>query len=286
MPYSVAVSSIGFDHKPSGFEYAMRNGSFQNLELELTDLMAAISVGQSYGAWLLDNKQFIKSSVISLDLEGGHAADIDSATQVEFFQDYGALAYTSMSHTETDPRCRLVFLLDAPITSAEDYRDTVSAVATMWPREVVDKQSAQPTQRFLGNPSGKMLVFGKVLVRDVADALCHALRNQRKLAKTPPQSQRIDTPGSYTGPKQAPAFLLTALNELATTAEGGRAIKLNKVAFMFGKFAVAPGHMSETTARGIVTSAGMSAGLSERECDNIVPKSLRAGINIGATHQQ
>lgn len=283
---AVAVSSLSFDRKPNSFEYMMRHKSFENKLLTPGDLLLSISCGFSYGAWTLAGEgnaiSFLRSSVISLDLEGGPEAAQRIATDNDFYRRYGLACYTTLSHTEDNPRCRLVFVLEEPITSEKEYRDTAQSIASMWPASVMDKGTVDPVRRFLGNPNTNMIVNGEMLDTDIAQGMADAWRIQQARLRTPvaPRSSMTTTTQDAAG--TPPAFLLSMLNELATMSEGGRAMHLNKTAYCFGRFAVGPGYMNMQVAEDLLVSAATACGLMESE-PRYVERTIRDSIVKGST---
>lgn len=285
---AVATSNISFDHKPNSFEYMMRHKSFTNEMLTPGDFLLSIASGFSYGAWTLAGEgnsiSFLKSSIISLDLEGGPEAAQRIATDNDFYRRYGLACYTTLSHTEDNPRCRLVFVLEEPIASEREYKDTAQAISSMWPSSVVDKGTVDPVRRFLGNPNTKMIVNGEVLDSDIAAGMCDAwrIRQARLLVPKPPQSSKAYTNGKG----GAPDFLLNLLNAVATTNEGERNNALNKCAFKFGQYAVGPGHMQFEVAEALLVAAGESAGLPYIEAAKTVKSGLTRGMVNSKKYQE
>lgn len=285
---AVAVSGLSFDHKPNSFEYMLRHKSFANEMLTPGDFLLSIASGFSYGAWTLAGEgnaiTFLKSSIISLDLEGGPEAAPDRATDNDFYRRYGLVCYTTLSHTPDNPRCRIIFALEAPITNEREYRDTAQAIASMWPSSVVDKGTVDPVRRFLGNPNTNMIVNGEMLDSDIAAGMCDAWRIQqaRLLVPKPPQSSKTFANGNG----GAPDFLLNLLNAVATTNEGERNNALNKCAFKFGQYAVGPNHMQFEVAEALLVAAGEAAGLSYIEAAKTVKSGLTRGMVNSKKYQE
>lgn len=290
---AVAVSGLSFDHKPTSWEYMMRHKSFENKLLTPGDLLLSISCGFSYGAWTLAGEgnaiSFLKSSVISLDLEGGPEAAQRIATDNDFYRRYGLACYTTLSHTEDNPRCRLVFVLESPITNEREYKDTAQAISSMWPSSVVDKGTVDPVRRFLGNPNTNMIVNGEMLDTDIAQGMADAWRIQQARLRTPVAPRSSMTVSTKDAPGNPPAFLLTMLSELSVMGEGGRNNHLNKTAFCFGKFAVGPGYMPRNVAVEFLTHAAQSCGLLEEEPSKTriaIENSLTKGATQPVTYEQ
>jgi hypothetical protein len=77
---------------------------------------------------------------------------------------YGAVLYTTASHTEDDPRCRVVFLLDSPLDAD---KAELALKAFHWKYDFVDQSASDASRVFYGAKGCEVVVLGNVLPLDV-----------------------------------------------------------------------------------------------------------------------
>jgi hypothetical protein len=87
----------------------------------------------------------------------------------------------------------------------------------------------------------------------------------------------LPDPSSVKAGRWAKAALSGELRAVEQSSEGCRNDVLNRAAFNLGQI-VGAGGLSEEDVHATLTAAGMSVGLSERECRSTVSSGLRAGV--------
>lgn len=139
MTYKIAINKMALDGKlPDGDpRWEPFNNSFVNQELETLDIANAIYRGHSYTAWhrgRRNTENFDCAQFIAVDLEThDKRSTLDYLRQQEFIKVYGGLIYTTPRHTEADPRARVLFFLDQPITEPQAYKTAIEFVYHLIP---------------------------------------------------------------------------------------------------------------------------------------------------------
>jgi len=100
-------------------EFGRANRSFENVDLNLNELVTVVQQGHSFCAQHKNNhrkaENFTVSGMVAVDID--HGITIKRALEHPFVRDYGGFIYTTASHTEEAHRFRIVFELDEPITN-------------------------------------------------------------------------------------------------------------------------------------------------------------------------
>lgn len=268
----VRLSEMKLDHKPDKKEYMELYRSFYNTETDIFGLIAAASEGRVYGAQFKNAPNvFKRSSVISVDLEKHPEANIDKAIKHPFFQAFGAFAYTTLSHTEETPRCRLVFITERAIEDRETYKKIATAIFAPWTHTGGDKSCTEPDRSFLGSPNGKFIYHGKFISAEMM--LYLGRKNIKEEILRVKQEAR-----SYKVAPQDPSDRLKRAAEIVASAqEGSRNITLNKIAFAVGARLVAKGLVSRKEAHETLLRAAISCGLDEKEAQSVIRRAIQAG---------
>ena len=267
-------STIGFDHKPTPMEYAIRNSSLVSETISPLDLVMLVTEGKSYGNQAVrvtgQPSKFVAGNVISVDLEGSQSCALDIATQENIFQDFGLFAYTTMSHTEEEPRCRLVFAMEKPVKDASDYRMIARSLCGAWGMDV-DKGSWEPFRLFLGNPNGKLQWHGNVLPEDIYRQMLREAKRREKDREEELKARYQESEG------KAESFVEYALRTVAGANSGDRNNTLNRVAFLAGKHYVKTGKVDKDFISSELLRAALACGLDEREAVNTIKSSIYRG---------
>ena len=136
--YRVAVNSMALDGKlPHGDRrWAVFNDSFVNQHVTILDLANSIYTGHAYAAWHDGRRRtdnFISAQHVGIDMDtGDDRSRIDTLKQHDLVKMFGALIHTTPSHTEQNPRARIVFLLDQPVEDPIAYGAVVSFILTQF----------------------------------------------------------------------------------------------------------------------------------------------------------
>lgn len=275
----MGVSRMMVDHKPTSQEYPAIYQSFENQTLEPIDLTLVIANGQCFGNCSGEPRSadtWTMAQFVGVDLEKHPNAHQDIAIKNPFYRMYGYLSYPTLSHQWDDPRCRLVFLLEDPVDDRELHHWGARAIAEMF-SPAADLSSADRGRAFLGNPNASIVVNGMFLdnptfVRIAVNRERHAKEMQR--ANERRYSSTVYAP--MVGREEVARTLAKWCDDIANTREGSRNAKLNRAAFLAGKFLLAKGG-DERTMMDTLVSAGMRAGLSEMECIRTVDSGFRRG---------
>lgn len=139
MNYRIAINEIALTGKlpPGDSRWARFNDSFVNREIESLDIANAVYVGYSYAAWhngRRKDENFICGQHIAVDMEShDERSSIPYLMSMEFVRAYGSVIHTTPSHKPDDPRARVIFLLDQPITDAAAYEAAIAFVYGLFP---------------------------------------------------------------------------------------------------------------------------------------------------------
>jgi len=146
-------------HKiPPGDPYWARfNGLFRNTRLGQLDLASALYDGHAITtccspSWRkAENYQCGQHIGLDFDTEDRRST-IATLMRDPFIAKYGAIIYTTPSHTPDKPRARVIFLLDTPIFQARNYTHAVAAL--LWIFGAADRQCKDPVRFFYGARPG------------------------------------------------------------------------------------------------------------------------------------
>ncbi len=111
---------------------------------------------------------FVSSQVIFVDVDNG---SIEDMLAHPFVQAYAAYLYTTPSHTDENPRCRIVFILDCVVEDASIYKTSVVRVQNTLEVVEPDTSTKSAVNIFYGSKNAKFVVPGKLLPLSVLDNL-------------------------------------------------------------------------------------------------------------------
>jgi len=145
------------------------NAGFDNVELSDIEIMKAVNHGQAITTWHKDNwrtsENFICGQHIGLDFDSGtKASSMDCLAKDSFIAKYANFLYTTVSHTQEEPRSRVIFLLDKPIQQAVNYTNAVRSL--LWLFDSADRQCKDAVRFFYGSLNCEMKHLGNVLTID------------------------------------------------------------------------------------------------------------------------
>lgn len=158
----VAISSLQLKTKPqrgnSSF-WNQFNGSFVNRTVTPLELADEVWQGHAFTSWLKkpwrNIKNYDHAQTIGLDFDTGDSrSDPNKLYNDPFTQKYGSFIYTTFSHTEEMPRCRVVFVLDTPIYQPRNFSRSASSLIWLY-GGVSDRASKDPVRGFFGGPPGE-----------------------------------------------------------------------------------------------------------------------------------
>ena len=271
----MAVSRMMLDHKPSTLEYSRLYASFENQVIDPMDLPMIVASGYSFGNCSREPRSaetWTMAQYVGVDLEKHKAAKLDTATSHPFYQAYGFMGYTTMSHQWDDPRCRLVFLLDDPVDDREMWYWGAKSICEMF-FPAVDAASSDRGRAFLGNPMAEISVNGRYLSNATFSLLSGERRRKYDTSLTRPTSGKTTHDFSST---PVLATLGRWCDKIRLAPEGGRNSALNRCAFMAGRYLTDKG-TSDFVLKTALMEAGVAAGLSDEEANKTVKSDFERG---------
>lgn len=103
---------------------------FQAFEATLDELEETIKLGIAFSYQYRDEKRsaknFVASDFLAVDFDGG--ITIDECLALDMVQNHASLLYTTPSHTDSNHRLRLVFVLPRTIVDAKELRFAARAL--------------------------------------------------------------------------------------------------------------------------------------------------------------
>ena len=286
--YKVGISTLALAGKlPQGdARWVALNDSFQNQDVDMLEFINAIYLGHSYTAWFNGRRKaenFVCAQHIAVDLDTkDERSTLETVERNYFFRLHGAIIHETPSHTDDAPKCRAIFLLDEPIQTAAGYRVALETVYQFF--DGADIACIDPARFFYGNallqrrPQG---VYFTDNVLPLAELRRYARQMSIRKKQQMEDEQRRYVQAQRNTTKRAegddPYSLLDhAVNELASTSEGGRNRQLNASAYRVGRL-VGAGALDEATAASQLESAARSIGLPPSEVTKTLYSGLRAG---------
>lgn len=198
--YCVATGPVLTHKIPYGDSYWPKfNASFENRRLTQLSVAQAIYDGHPITTWHRDhwrhsrNYELGQHLGIDFDTEDARSS-LPHLGKDPFIAKYGAMLYTTPSHTPDKPRARALFLLDTPIHQAKNY--TLAATALLWVFGTADRQCKDAVRFFYGGKPGacEMEWLGNELSLDLVKDLIR--RYQETGERTRRHAQRQYEPGS------------------------------------------------------------------------------------------
>lgn len=142
------------------------NSSFENVEMDILEIANQIYLGHPFTTWHRNhwrnqaNYQLGQHIAIDFDTEDQRST-LTHLAKDKFVQKYGAMIYTTPSHTPDAPRARVLFLLDEPIHQAKNY--TAAVTALLWLFGTADRQCKDACRFFYGSHNCDVEWIDKVL---------------------------------------------------------------------------------------------------------------------------
>lgn len=221
--YRIAISNIALRGKiPAGDKrWGQFNDSFDNLELDVIDIANAIYTGRSFTTWhngrrSLEN--FVLGQHLAIDMDSGDQRScIKTLLCNDFVRMYASLIYSTPSHTEQNPRSRVLFLLDEPITDAEAYQSAAKFVCSLF--DGCDSACTDASRFFYGSLNCQIELVNQVL--PLTDLRLLYKRHAQKQEKPQPKQQQV-------GNDSADRLLEWAVSDAASEGRNKRAFRLGK----------------------------------------------------------
>ena len=190
--FKIAINTMALDGKlPQGdSRWATFNDSFENVEIGLMDFANAIYTGHAYttqhtGRRSLEN--FTSGQHLAIDMDtGDERSQLSTLLHHKLVAEYASLLHTTPSHTEEEPRARVVFLLDDPITDATAYTHATNFLMTQF--DGADTVCKDASRFFYGAKDCSIELPGNVL------PLAHLRALFSQVRKANPSFMRAPTP--------------------------------------------------------------------------------------------
>jgi len=228
---------------PSEKRWAEYNGSFVTEEHTPGSLLERIALGYSFcavlggcqevccGTWctasehksLSDhcgrphgfrrNQHFQSAQFIALDFDTGNAqSTFDYLLRQPLVARHGSFLYTTLSHTLDHPKCRVVFLTDAPFIDPVYYRMAKRAEMAQLPWG--DASVHDPARLFYGShpEQGQTRYLGKVLPLELVNHLIDTHQSQLEAEQPRRELPRIPS-GQVLGTTPTERYINTAIQQ-------------------------------------------------------------------------
>jgi len=174
--YSIAFSSLALSGKiPAGDPlWPKFTASFVNETSPTIDIANRIYSGNAFTTWHSNHwrhaSNYIQGQHIGLDFDTeDERSSLDYLAKESFIAQYGSLIYTTPSHTQDNPRARVVFLLDTPIYQAQNY--VMAATAMTWLYSAADAKCKDAARFFYGSHHCDVEYMDHVLPLDVVKGI-------------------------------------------------------------------------------------------------------------------
>lgn len=224
------------------------NGKFQNFYLFPDDIMKLITGGHAYTTHHIGYRKrdnFVCGQHLSLDFDTEDTrSTFTGILQDNFIRSHAYALYTTPSHSPSAPRARVLFLLDRPIDSREQYSELAQSLVHRY--ESVDGKCKDPVRIFFGNENAEVEMLGNVLPLSVAQTkLVTPYRIYKRAHETKPQSFNIIPPEQANG--EFSSIKNRLIERILTCPDGEKHATICTVGYTLGGY-VQSGYISESDA--------------------------------------
>lgn len=155
-------SFVGKPAKSDGINFAT---DWHPSEITQAELIEHVGQGHAFTAHYKNARRktmnFICSDFIAADIDCG--VTLEEALALPFVQQHASFIYTTPSHTETEHRFRIVFLLEDTITIADDWANALLGLAIKLRSDRAIKDAGR---MFYGSTTARVFDLGKLLPAD------------------------------------------------------------------------------------------------------------------------
>ncbi len=106
------------------------NKRFRPMRMTIRQLLIEIYHGYAFASVFTRNwrrkDKFLHAQVLGFDFD---ANGLDEIAPLDIVKDHAAFVYSTPSSTPDNPRCRVVFVTESPLTSVEDFEAATQAIA-------------------------------------------------------------------------------------------------------------------------------------------------------------
>jgi hypothetical protein len=123
-----------------------------NLNCSAFELAYYIATQHAICAWLkkpwISSDNFVCSQVFGIDYDNETPeSEMELVKKIPLVRNYGTVIYTTQSHTDDAPRCRVLFAVEEPITSPEQHRRYARGLVHLLGG---DRATVNPTRTYHG----------------------------------------------------------------------------------------------------------------------------------------
>ncbi len=246
-------------------QWARYNDAFQNVELSAEEIAAEISNGYAIAAQHNGRRKVSNwrlAQHIGIDLDDG-AMSWDDILSMPLVEKSAAIVHTTASHRPDNPRYRVVFLLEDPLTDPGGYAYVVGCMLRAF--GTADPHCRDASRLFFGAPDCSLLLMpNRVLTNEDVANVVTAWPDEDDWLDDPdeaparsigfrPPPPRPSPNGAVVSPADISPARLTAHSEallarVRHAADGAKWATLRDIAITFGGY-VAGGYYSEHDAR-------------------------------------
>lgn len=155
------INKIEFKDDP---RWEIFTADCKNVELTLEEFADHINQGHAFCAQHEKRKRngnFTGTNVLAADIDNGWT--VEQALADPFVQRYGAMLYTTPSHTADKNRFRLVFVLERMITDAAEMRLAYQGIIRKFGGDEACKDACRG---FFGSADSKPVIIGHIMPTD------------------------------------------------------------------------------------------------------------------------
>jgi len=255
------------------------NGQFTNFDLPSVDpLVWAITNGYAITAQHSGYRKrddFVCGQHIGLDFDtGDERSDVGRLCENSFIKEHASFLHTTASHTNRNPRSRVIFILERPIYNRESYSLLTEAFAEAFSTNGgADPSCKDPVRLFFGAEGCDVLRLDNVLTVAVANEIVAPYKEiQKKRQATRYNGESFDVAGD------AGWQINRELDKLVSAPDGHKWLTLTKVSRTIGGY-VGAGYISEVDA-----SSMLSMAIEDRAEDmSIASNTIEWGLRVGRT---
>lgn len=149
---------------------SLTGSGWQNVEISIDAFKTHIAKGYPFAHQFVSGRRnkdhFNSAEILVADIDKGMT--LEEASQHEFIKNYATFIYTTPSHTPSNNRFRVVFVLDRRVFDANSYESMYRALLKILP---TDPNIKSCTQFFFGHSNAEWIWIGNSLNNQKINAL-------------------------------------------------------------------------------------------------------------------
>lgn len=259
-------------------------GAFKNVVMDSDGIIRHVTSGKALCVAALtkdwrNGDNFKSAQLMGVDFDSG--PDVDGVLSDELANEYAFLVYATPSSTPDAPRTRALFLLDAAISDAGEYKRLLKRLLLHFERNDIDQQCKDAVRLFYGSDlPGYSAVRSAVLPLAVLESLPpHPDEAERVIVTAP--APRVAISDHDRLHRYADVALQRILDTLASTVSH-RNDALNKAAFAAGRFVGALwSGLDYGSVEAALYQAAVSNGYVSKDGEAAARATIRSGLNKG-----